>query len=402
MTSSVFWIASLEATRSLPTLLSCLFHPHFPPTTRQPIIPLPSIFNFNFLNYFDLAPMMTQTLNTGRATLSYLQTNQTGSDTEDLIRTFMTLNQYRHDEIDYIANSDPLTQVAYPVFDGYNPMTKNVTGMVITTIFWRLLFANVLPESVQGVMCVLTNSLGDQATYRIDGRLATFLGPGDLHDTQYDDMVQSRDVADYIAERADPRLNSYTTVELDVGYTSYQIFIYPSQDFEDTYITNEPIVYAVIVAIIFIFTSAVFLLYDYFVESRQRKVMDKAVKSTAVVTSLFPEAVHERLFANGDKSSNEFSQEMNAWKAASMNNGGDGEGSNALHELMELRASQNQGPSLEQLNNHNNNHGKKKKKNRPIADKFANVTILFADLAGKTGVLQKYMITCRYALVSLC
>jgi class 3 adenylate cyclase len=81
--------------------------------------------------------------------------------------------------------------------------------------------------------------------------------------------------------------------------------------------------------------------------------MDKAVKSTAVVSSLFPEAVHSRLFA--DKS-----EEM-VWK----------------NDEPEKRA------SIKAFLV----DGKKPTKNnkgRPIADKFEDVTVLFADLAGFT------------------
>ena len=86
--------------------------------------------------------------------------------------------------------------------------------------------------------------------------------------------------------------------------------------------------------------------------------MDKAVKSTAVVSSLFPEAVHARLFA--DKSEEiELSKDM-VWKN---------------DEPAEHR------PSITDILD-----GKRptKNKGRPIADKFENVTVLFADLAGFT------------------
>lgn len=204
--------------------------------------------------------MLRQSLDTQKATLSYLQTNHTGATTEDLIRILLTLGQFRHEDVDY--NADPLTQVTYPVFDSFNPMTKKASGVIVTTIFWRLLFTNILPESVQGVICVLSNTLGDQATYRIDGRSVTYLGKGDLHDTHYDDMVVTRDVSEYIKERASIETTSFTLVELDGGYTSYRVHIYPSEDMEDTYVTSNPTIYAIVVASVFVFTSLVFMFYD--------------------------------------------------------------------------------------------------------------------------------------------
>jgi hypothetical protein len=344
----------------------------------SPTIPLPAIYNFNFLAYYDLEPMMLQTLGTGKVVLSYLQTNHTGTATESLIQIIMTLNQYRHTGEDYNQNLDPLTQVGYPVFDSFNPQTKNVSGMIVTTIFWRLLFSNILSESVTGVICVLSNSLGDSITYRIDGHVATLVGVGDRHDDKYANMGVAIDIADYMKERATPQSTSFTLVGLDAGYTSYSVHVYPSQSMEDTYMTNEPLYYALVVASVFIFTSMVFLCYDFLVRYRHEKVMDKAVKSTAVVTALFPEAVHERLFA--DAKSEELSNQMNVWMAASA----------------EMSSSMKREPSVADLmstatNGRANRHlsppglkNSRGKKSRPIADKFPETTVLFADLAGFT------------------
>jgi hypothetical protein len=83
--------------------------------------------------------------------------------------------------------------------------------------------------------------------------------------------------------------------------------------------------------------------------------MDKAVKSTAVVSSLFPEAVHARLFASEDLI---LSKEM-VWK----NNNKPGHRP-SIKDFLDGR--------------------KPPKKGKPIADKFENVTVLFADLAGFT------------------
>ncbi|CAB9524168.1 Receptor-type guanylate cyclase gcy [Seminavis robusta] len=353
--------------------------PFLPTWQFSPVIPMPGLYNYNFLAYTDLAPVMRQTIYTGRAGLSYLQTNHTGSNTERLIQIFMTLNQYRHTGEDYTAKLDPLTQVTYPVFDTFHPQTKKVAGMLTTTIFWRLLFANILPASVNGVVCVLSNTLGDAITYRIDGRNATLLGVGDLHDPKYSHMGVTRDIADYMRERATPESSSYTIVPLDTSYTSYRIQVYPSQALEDAYITDEPILYATVVACVFFFTSAVFLLYDWLVERRQRKVMDKAVKSTAVVTSLFPAAVHERLFAE-DTKSEELSKEINTWRAASADMSLNGGQPTVAALMSSVTSSRGRGaPTAEQLVMPPRN-----KKSKPIADKFPDTTVLFADLAGFT------------------
>jgi hypothetical protein len=232
--------------------------PFLPCWQLSPIIPLPSLLNFNFFAYQNLAPMLNEVLDTGKAVLGFLQTVHEGTDTEDLIRVFLTLGQYRHSEVAYDA--DPMTQVAYPVFDHFGPDRK-VTGVILTTIFWRLLFEDVLPVNVRGVICVLHNTLGEDVTYRIDGQTATLLGPGDWHDPEYDSMVVTRDISEYVTERASPERTSYTSVDLDTGYTSYMLSVYPSNAMEDQFVTSDPIVYSVVVALVFLFTTLVFMLY---------------------------------------------------------------------------------------------------------------------------------------------
>jgi hypothetical protein len=301
--------------------------------------------------------MMSQALTTGTPVLGPITTDHEGSDTEDLIRVFLTLNQYRHDAVGYDA--DPMTHISYPVFDNFGP-TKEVTGIVLTTIFWRLFLEDVLPSSVQGLICVISNSLGEQVTYQVDGGTATLLGAGDLHSEKYDDMVVSRGISEYLSERAGPTVWSYTSLPLDTNYTAYSMHVYPSDTMYNQYSTNEPWIFALVIAAVFFFTSFVFILYDFIVERRQKKVMDTAVKSTAVVDSLFPAAVRDRLYE--DEKSAEFSNEMTLWK----NDQTTDQQSEAFTTAFL------DGPT------------KQRKKGRPIAEKFEHTTVFFADLAGFT------------------
>jgi hypothetical protein len=59
--------------------------------------------------------------------------------------------------------------------------------------------------------------------------------------------------------------------------------------------TNKPVVYAIVVGMIFIFTLAIFAIYDWNVSRRQTMVMNRAIKTQAVVSSLFPKSVQDRI-----------------------------------------------------------------------------------------------------------
>ena len=92
------------------------------------------------------------------------------------------------------------------------------------------------------------------------------------------------------------------------------------------------------------------------VEKRQEKVMDSAVKSTAVVTSLFPTAVHDRLFAGKQEEKPE--EKKNAWLAGADNPAAGGLQGSFTH------VGHNSNSNLSAVS------ANKKNKGRPIADKF--------------------------------
>jgi hypothetical protein len=60
--------------------------------------------------------------------------------------------------------------------------------------------------------------------------------------------------------------------------------------------TNEPIIFAGVSAVIFLFTSLVFVAYDIIVRRRQVKVMASANRTNEIVSSLFPESVRQRMY----------------------------------------------------------------------------------------------------------
>ena len=66
--------------------------------------------------------------------------------------------------------------------------------------------------------------------------------------------------------------------------------------------TNRPIVYSMSIALVFVFTSAVFIIYDCVAGRRQGVIMETLARSSAVAHSLFPANVRERMFGDIDAS----------------------------------------------------------------------------------------------------
>ena len=216
--------------------------------------------------------------------------NATGSALHNM---FLSLGQFRHQSYEY--QGDPNSAIIYPVFDSFGA-NRSLAGLLNVPVLWRLTFANLLPETAVGVTIVVRNTNNQTFTYRVDGPMVTYLGLGDLHDNKYDSMVVSQDVTKQIQSIASPENQPYDAPGLDDEFNRYFIDVYPSQDTEDEYVTSKPGIFAVVVASIFLFTSLVFIAYDILVARRQKIVMETAVQTGAVISSLYPKQVRDRLF----------------------------------------------------------------------------------------------------------
>ena len=265
-------------------------------------------------------------------------------------------SQYRNQIDEYL--DDPISFFAYPVFDSFNTTTRELVGALVSNLYWRVYFQNILPPVAKGFICVLENSYNQTVSYRVDGADVTFLGPEDFHDKKYDDMETKVDVTPYVQSRANPQTRAYLTVPLHDSVGLYTLRVYPSQATEDVYRSNKPAVYLAAVACIFVFTTLVFLLFDRWVEKRNKVVMDRAIQSGTIVNNLFPEQVQERLFKANAGIEKESADKATPWKKLSQT---------LANESKESKVS-----TVEY------------KKSERIADYFEESTIMFADIAGFT------------------
>jgi Adenylate and Guanylate cyclase catalytic domain len=118
-------------------------------------------------------------------------------------------------------------------------------------------------------------------------------------------------------------------------------------------LTSTPMYVTVAVVSVLSSTVIMFLVFNRLVEKRQQIILKKATDSTAIVSSLFPKQVRDRLLTSTESSD-------------TSNN--------------RLRFGSNQVKTY--LSNDQNNEGML---NNPIADLFPNCTVMFADIAGFTA-----------------
>jgi len=255
----------------------------------------------------------------------------------------LKIGQYRHNVDEYAQ--DPVSFIGYPVFDSFNLDERNIVGLVVTNLYWRLHLSRVLPPSATGIICVIENSFNQTLTYRVDGSDVSFLGAVDFHEIQFESMQVEEDLNEYLLNRVSPETQGYMTVPLSDGYGRYTLKVYPSQATKDQYMSNQPTIYAMLALAVFLFTSLIFVAYDHLVERRQKIVMNRAVNADAIVSDLFPARVRDRMYGNGSTET----KSLNRRKSL-----GD--------EENQISANQ-----------------------RPIADKFEHTTVFFADIAGFTA-----------------
>lgn len=249
------------------------------------------------------------------------------------------------------ANDRPHTALAYPVFEQLHNTSSTIVALVISVIPWDKYLQNVLPSGVDTVFCVLHSSCGEVYSYEINGEKATFVGQGDYHENKYDEYAKEI----YI---------HHEPGDHDHG-CEYHFKIYPSSALNEEYESYVPAIFATLVATAFVFMGGTFLMYDRFVVRKNNKIIDMAVKSNAIVSSMFPSHVRARLFADETNRA-----DINKKKRGSSTQYGLPGKALLQSFLSDARSNDDDGELVS---------------SKPIADLFPECTIMFSDMVGFTA-----------------
>lgn len=148
------------------------------------------------------------------------------------------------------------------------------------------------------------------------------------------------------------------------GHCEYTLVCFGSQEYEDQSSSNTPVVFTAVVAVIFFLVVVTFVFYDGFVQRQNSMVVAAAASSNAILSSLFPTNIRDRLFAEKEE------QQVQSGKAASGGN------KNRLRSFLD-----NDGPSMDEIGGASAEQTVGYE-GKPIADLFPETTILFADISG--------------------
>jgi hypothetical protein len=126
----------------------------------------------------------------------------------------------------------------------------------------------------------------------------------------------------------------------------------PDRNFCIVILTQHPVWYTVVILSVFAATSILFVLFDCLVQRRQARVVLTAMKQNIIVSSLFPKNIRAKMMEQVGQN-NKLSSHGKAGLKSFLNDAENKEhGKNSLY------------------------------KSKPIADLFADTSIMFADIAG--------------------
>ena len=264
----------------------------------------------------------------------------------------------------------PHTLVVAPVFDDLE-RKGNIVAFTTSHLAFDRYMGNLLPDNVRGIQVIISNTCNQSFSYELIGHKvranisdwacrinvfrvaqpfssldfsqAIYLGPGDWHDTAYDDMKAQVRFSILEAEGDTSKL----------GYCHYSFVLYPNSEFEDGFKDNLPALMAALAGVVFSCIALAFFMYDRFVKQRNSKVVNAAAESNAMVLSLFPAHIRDQMLTQRRHKSI----------------------SKPIHKLKGFLSSKG---STEFVSDED-------LETKPIADLFLETTVAFADIVGFTA-----------------
>jgi hypothetical protein len=257
--------------------------------------------------------------------------------------------------------------------------TPKVVATLVASLPWDLFFSNLYHDEVGGggTFLVLESSCPSMEmptvfTYELLEGEAIYLGDGDLHDTNYDYLVHYTDLME----------DSVSSV------CKYDLAIYPSATLEAHSTTSDPIIFAIVMAMLFVAAAVLFLVYDYFVQRRQREAMTELARSNAIVSSLFPADIRDRLLNSSDHDTNNNNKKnIGSNKVMSVGTSSKDieKNTDAMGQKFRLKTYLNEEQEEAKKNSVASSKAGIILESKPIADLFPHTTVLFADIAGFTA-----------------
>jgi Adenylate and Guanylate cyclase catalytic domain len=261
-----------------------------------------------------------------------------------------------------------------------------VVGTLGFQFLWETFLEGILQDEAHNLMAVVENSCttGRKYSFLVEGPNVTYLGPGDLH-TDPENFTPPKPVTTTFQGflQVFQTSDTFNTSNLDEESLpcQFRVTIYSTAEMRDSYLTNHPATYRWIVLGVFLLVVSVFLFYDCVVESRSSRVVESAKRTDALVSTLFPSSVKQRLLENADKKRKaaEERSRMSYWHSTDVRSSVSSDG---LHVIQNPK---HQLKSLLNPDERNLMESGDIDDTEPIADLFPSASVMFADVAGFTA-----------------
>lgn len=219
---------------------------------------------------------------------------------------------------------------------------------------------------------------------------------GDLHDPHYDLIQVSShifDVSNQQIQLQKETMVNYGTIPFTTnGCATYTLSFYASQEMDDQYQTYWPTIVTICAALALIMMIIAFIGYDRWMEQREQAISRQAMQSSAIVSSLFPKVVRDRLLNPTGKPEDAPLVVDTSLHGSNMN-----QIQPPASTKLRLKSFLNSGDNVvddvgDLMNDQTNKRGSTMygglsaaQASQPIADLFLETTVMFADIAGFTA-----------------
>jgi hypothetical protein len=300
-------------------------------------------------------------------------------------RLFSFLISFKRQNVTYY-DGEPFSTMYAPIFeslgntnttedeDEEDEVDRAMVGIISATIKWSDYFANLLVGASGTLSVVIQNSCDGNITFAVQGEAVRFVGFGDLHETYYDSYGSSVSFEDLWREDSSAAVPG--RIGIGEAWCVYTLHVYPTADFEASIRTNSPAIITTAMALIFVFAITTFIVYNHLVERRQNIVLDSAEKSNAIVSSLFPQSIHERLLQS----------HANSVDPKMTRTGGFFSNNRRIKMFLSGESVEDDEDDEDEIDV------------KPIADTFPHTSVFFADISGTSPPTTKS--SCRRACAS--
>eukprot|EP00980_Cylindrotheca_fusiformis_P024587 scaffold12118_cov138-Cylindrotheca_fusiformis.AAC.4 len=254
----------------------------------------------------------------------------------------------------------PVSLLLYPVFE--DETRQKIVAILNSEVHWISLFGLPTDEKVPPVDVVIDEGCEQRFTFRVDSDEVEFLGYGDLHDPNFNGY-----------ETTFPFSTTIPAVHIASSECAYNVSVYPTQEFYDTYNTNMPRRSAGIITAVFVVTCFIFFLYDAAVHERQKRILRVAAQSEKILAVLYPKSIRDRLFGTSHEEETTVAALNPASKARRKHDDFVKKATKYQLKHFMKDAPSSEAQSMEYFDS------------KPIADLFSQATVLFADIAGFTA-----------------